>query len=226
MAAHTPPLLPGVLSNLSNNNSTMKKSIIYALALAVPAFAGEPTAPVNVCPAPACSCPLALEVGPTYTYATCDLGEGAGHLDMAGVDLTAVYDLNDKWAITLRGAWATGDTGYSYTYTKGANEYTNDDIDGEAWSLMVGLRYTSPITENLSWFAGAQLGFTNLELEDDTASNDDTGVSYSIEGGLKYDLTKKLYVYGAVQATGCHATPAEFDKQYGIGVRAGIGFDF
>lgn len=208
----------------------MKKSIMLSLAMVIPAYAGEPAAPVfeypNQEPAPACNCPLALEIGPTYTYATDDLGGIAGHLDMKGVDLTALYNLSDKWSITLRGAWAKGTAPCMYIYATDANEYVNYDIEGESWSVMVGVRYTAPITEKLSWFAGAQVGGTKLELKDDCGSDDDTGVSYSIETGLKFNMTDKLYIYGAVQGTGTQATPADIDKQYGIGIRAGLGFDF
>lgn len=224
----------------------MKKSIIFALAMAVPAFAGEPATTVYEypTPAPAYNCPLSLEVGPTYTYGADDLGSGMGHLDMGGVDITAIYDLSDKWAITLRGSWAKGDASMPFMWWDDNAEYPNDDVDAEAWSLMVGVRYTAPITEKLSWFAGAQIGATSLELKNDLGSDDEIGISYSVEAGLKYDICDKVYVYGAIQATGCHASPScngfdgvgpnnvgtpipvDVDDQYGIGVRAGVGIDF
>ena len=83
----------------------MKKSLI-ALALVAPAFAGEPSAPVYVPPTTpevASECPFSLEAGPVYTVATRHLDAGMGDLDMGGVDITGVYDINNDTGAQMLG---------------------------------------------------------------------------------------------------------------------------
>ena len=201
----------------------MKKSIILAMSLAIPAMAGE-MGPLVVAPAPVAApaptpapvvapaeCPLGIEVGAVYTSALNDLTDGVDGIDTWGVDVTAVYDLCPNWAITLRGTWAEGD---------------KHGIDATVWSVMPGVRYTAPITEDLSWYVGANVGVANVEYSAGDYSKDDTGFAYSAEIGLSYDLTDNLYIYGALQGNGNTAEPAEADKQYGIGARAGLGWKF
>lgn len=208
------------------HHTTMKKSLL-ALALVAPAFAGEPSAPVYVPPpAPAADCPFSIEAGPVYTVATRHLDAGMGDLDMGGIDITGVYDLNDRWSVTLRAAWTEGDAYAAHWHYTDNQEYYIKDLDATAWSIMPGVRYTAPITDSLSWFAGANIGITNLELEDAWKSDDATGFSYSIEAGVKYSVTEKLYLYGAVQAAGCTADPIDVRDQFGVGIRAGVGFSF
>lgn len=205
----------------------MKKSIILSLALVAPAFAGEPVAPVTVVePAPAPAPCWAVEVGPHYTLATRHLGTGAGDLDMGGIDITGLYNVDDKWAVTLRFSWAEGDAYCPHEHNTATQEYFVKDVDGQAWSIMPGVRYTSPITEDLDWFVGANVGINNLELETAWESHDATGFGYSAETGLKYQVIDNLYIYGAVQVSGSTADPNGIRHQFGYGIRAGVGFEF
>lgn len=197
----------------------MKKSMIVAMCMAGMAMAGE-TAPVAVTPiqtpavAPApVACPLSVEVAGVYTAALNDVVTGIDGIDTWGVDLTFVYDLCPNWSVNLRGGWANGDD-------------DDNDLETTVWSIMPGVRYTAPITEELSWFAGANIGAANVEYEQLDVSEDEWGFAYSAELGLRYDLTENLYVFGAVQGNGNLAEPLNAAQQYGVGARAGLGWKF
>lgn len=197
----------------------MKKSIILAMCMALPGLAGQP-APVTVAAAPV-DCPLSLEVAAVYTAALNDVTSNIDGINTWGVDVTALYDVCPKWAITLRGGWAEG-------------EADNDAIDTTVWSIMPGVRYTSPIKDKLSWFAGANIGLANVEYsigyyspdEPSTYTTDEWGFAYSAEIGLRYNLTEHIYVFGAAQGNGNFAEPSGADCQYGLGGRVGLGIEF
>lgn len=210
----------------------MKKSIILALALALPAMAGdEKSAPVTVidvpvaAPAPTCSA-FGVEVGAVYTAALNDVVPGVDGINTWGVDVTGVYDLTPNWAATVRVGWATGSDDYP----------ENTEVEVENWTITAGLRYSAPITDKLSWYAGGEigLGYTTYEESGEGWSVDceGWGFAYGVETGLRYNITPCMYVYGAVHYSGNFAEP-EIDPsgydtaaQSGYGVRMGIGGKF
>jgi len=206
----------------------MKKNLILALAMVAPAFAGEPVAPITVVqPAPVAAPSVwAGEVGPSYTLATKDLVDGIDGIDMAGIDITGVYNINDNWAITLRGSWAYGENGDDIWYFTDNQECLLDDIDGETWSLMPGVRYRDELCENWNWYVGVNMGVTHMELKVGPENPDATGFSYSVEAGVQYEINNDWYAYGAVYGAGSTADPAGVDDQFGVGIRAGVGFEF
>ncbi len=214
----------------------MKKSIILALALALPAMAGdEKSAPVTVvdvpvaAPAPTCSA-FGVEVGAVYTAALNDIDAGIDGINTWGVDVTGVYDLTPNWAATVRLGWATG----SDTY------YGIMDGEVENWTITAGLRYSAPITDKLTWYAGGEIGLAYSTYEftanfgpNEVMSEDfeGWGFAYGIETGLRYNITPCMYVYGAVHYSGNFAEPEmgpgyEASAQAGYGVRMGIGGKF
>lgn len=211
----------------------MKKSIILALALALPAMAGdEKSAPVTVvdvpvaAPAPTCSA-FGVEVGAVYTAALNDVVPGVDGINTWGVDVTGVYDLTPNWAATVRVGWATGSDDYPY----------NAEIEVENWTITAGLRYSAPITESLSWYAGGEIGLAYTTYENSIAGvwgedYEGWGFAYGIETGLRYNITPCMYVYGAVHYSGNFAEPEinpfgyDTAAQAGYGVRMGIGGKF
>lgn len=216
----------------------MKHTLILALALGLaPAFAGQATlvefpntAPAVV--APACTgSAFAIEVGPNYTSMIDGIEEGILDIDTVGVDVTGVYNIDSNWAVTLRFSWATGD---KTEYDNYLNEIFKCDVTN--WSIAPGIRYTVGLTENLSAFAGANVGYGNTdikvsaEIDSWSESFDDSGLIYGIEAGLKYDLCESVYLYGAAQYWGTTAQPsfegAKADKQNGINFRLGVGVSF
>ncbi len=206
----------------------MKKSIILALALALPAMAGVetsvPETPVAA-PAPTCSA-FGVEVGAVYTAALNDVLPGIDGVNTWGVDVTGVYDLTPNWATTVRVGWATG-----------SDDYPGAELSVENWTITAGLRYSAPITDKLSWYAGGEIGlaYSTYEIESNIAKisvdYDDWGFAYGIEAGLRYNITPCMYVYGAVHYSGNFAEPdfgygIEASEQAGYGVRMGIGGKF
>lgn len=169
---------------------------------------------------------FAIEIGPNYTLMTDSLDEDIDKIDTIGADITAVYNLSKNWAITLRGSWATGsDTLFNIM-----------DIDVTNWSIAPGIRYTLGITDNLSAFAGVNIGYGDSDVDTEIKglglreSLSDSGLVYGIELGLKYDINDSLYLYGAAQYWGTTAEPdqagAKLDKQAGFNFRLGMGYEF
>ncbi len=212
----------------------MKKSVIFALALAVPAMAGTATtAPVIIEAAPAAAAsPWAVEIAGVHTWAVADSCDEMHNINTWGVDVTAIYNVTDKWAATLRLSVAEGSGRIDDGYSIFKEEITN-------WSITAGARYTAPITEKLSWFAGANIGWGRTEVTDKLSGvgsvpvkycADDIGVAYSVEAGLKYDICKRVYAVGSVGARGFCTTPnwstMRADQQFGITVSAGLGGKF
>lgn len=212
----------------------MKKSIILALALAVPAMAGDgKNAPVTVVdvpaivPAPAAPSAFGVEVGAVYTSALNDVVEGVDGINTWGVDVTGVYELTPNWAATMRVGWGTGSDDLGY----------GTELEVNTVNIMAGIRYTAPITEQLSWYAGGEIGVGyvhyNLDMGVDGDDNfEDWGFAYGIEAGLQYDVTSTLYVYSALHYGGNFAEPEIVDGYYdtqchsGWGVRMGLGGKF
>ena len=116
----------------------MKKSIILALALAVPAMAGDGKAPVTVVdvpaivPAPAAPSAFGVEVGAVYTSALNDVVEGIDGVNTWGVDVTGVYELTPNWATTLRVGWATGSDDLTPV----------EELEVNTVNVMAGIRYS------------------------------------------------------------------------------------
>lgn len=221
----------------------MKRTLILALAMGfAPAFAGQATlielpgtapaiAPAAAVAAPACaaSC-FAIEVGPNYTSMIDGIDKELD-IDTVGVDVTGVYNIDSNWAVTLRFSWATGDE--KNTYDDGIDTW-REKWDVTNWSIAPGIRYTVGLTESLSAFAGANIGYGNtkieLDIEGESESIDDSGLTYGIEAGLKYDLCESVYLYGAAQYWGTTAQPSaegeKADKQNGVNFRLGVGVSF
>lgn len=161
---------------------------------------------------------FALEIGPNYT---CTLGESGGEeIDTIGADITGVYNLTENWALTLRGSW-----GY------GSKNIDGIDVTTNYWSIAPGLRFTYGITENLSVFIGASVGYEYgiFSIEGDNDDPTGSGLSYGIEVGLKYALNDSLYLYGAAQYCDGITTLKDDGLEYEgkcINLRVGIGYEF
>ena len=150
------------LSQNSTSSHNHEKTIILALALAAPAMAGDAkSAPITVvdvppvvAPAPS---PWALEIAGVHTWTMADADDRMHNINTWGVDVTGVYDLTPNWAATVRVGWATG-----------SDDYVNptEEIEVENWTITVGLRYSAPITESLSWYAGGEIGLAYTTYED------------------------------------------------------------
>ena len=201
----------------------MKKSIILALALVAPAFGKgvETVVPVTVVETTT-TADWAVEAGPTYHWALNDMTEYVEGADMIGGDVTLLYNITDCLAATLRFGWSSGTTDLCYD-----EDYTWDDLDAEYMSVTAGLRYTMEVAPGTRWYIGAEAGVGSLKLEYWGYELDDkTGFAYGIETGVQYDVAEGVYVYGAVEFSGCTADPCGIKDQFGYGLRAGVGVAF
>ncbi len=224
----------------------MKKTLVTALALALApmAMAGEAPAPVTIAaPAPAAS-PLTLEVGAGYNWAIKDLiKHSAGSqkdIDTISFDLTGVYELKENIDFTLRLGYAFGDESEKSVRQWGIAKH---ETDMHIFSLMPGFRYTHPLTEELSAYAGVNAGPAIVSVKDHWRAGDQTfgghgseaALAYSIELGLRYEICENIEAFIAGQFAGNNAAPdidygngayAETNTQRTYGVRCGVNFAF
>lgn len=168
-----------------------------------------------------------IEIGASYTYMTTSILKGTYDMDHVGLDITGLYNIDEHWTATLRISWNTG------------FDFCLDE--GEVWKAHVhncdiapGIRYTTSIGENMAWYVGANigLGYTGgtedwpAEYGVDRDVMGEFGLTYYAETGIRYNVTKSFYVFGAAHFWGTTSTPENGDRQKGVGVRAGIGVSF
>ena len=219
----------------------MKKTIILAAMLALPTFAGQkvivnpaPVAPV----APAVASPWSIELAATYTWGVPDIYlSNNGHckeIKSIGADITGVYAIDEHQAVTLRFGYTWGGEKFAY-----GDEWW-DKTRIHTFSLMPGYRYTDAITDQLSWFVGANVGIANASYKDSSyvehhrayAGHESAwGFAYSAEVGLRYELTESLDVFCAYQYGGNTASPKDegrrfAHRQHGHQARVGVGIKF
>lgn len=224
----------------------MKKSMILALSMAVPVMAGTP-APVAVSPvpapvvAPAAECPITWELAAVYRYANRDLiahAEGnEKDIDTYGVDLTAVYGIDDNWSANLRFGYTFGDE-----VNKDVYGWWRQETDVHTFYLMPGLRYTAPIDDTWSWYAGVNVGMANECVKEkvsvpidnyaEKTHDSDWGFAVSGELGVRYKMCENTEFFAAYEFFGSTATPKLYDGwvdthgQTYHGVRAGVSIKF
>ena len=209
----------------------MKKAIISALLLSVPAMAGCPAvvaAPAPVAPAPVAA-PLTLEVAGVYKHANKEmLNYGpAKEIDIFGVDLTLVKPVCEKSAFTLRFGYNFGDEAQRFM---GCTE----EVDVHSFYLMPGYRYTHPVSDKVSVYGGINAGIANTSVKykyDDAndsykAHESDWGFIGSVEAGVRYHLSETTDLFAAYEYSANYAKPVGCDEQTYHGVRMGVGIKF
>ena len=223
----------------------MKKSLIIALALAAPVFAGDGKsatgAVADAAPAPAIVAPAAapaafsLEIGTSYFEMKDDNGY---KLDWNGLDITGVYHITPNWSVTLRGAYGIGDDYVTYVDEPYVDHYDEDFSD---WYIAPGIRYTVGLTESITWYIGANIGHGKSRIEStwqgymngaavpgasDTIKESTGNWNYSAETGVQWHCTESVYIYCALQYALFKPTSNEWDDQKCSGAKIGVGFDF
>lgn len=242
-------------NNSYNNNTDMKKTLLLALVLAVPAMAGV-SAPLAVAPnpdnapvpqvAPTVS-PWSVEIGGVYRWACDDIHSEYKDVDVWGGELTAIYKINDNHSVNVRFGYNVGDiSDSSYTESVRGQQYIyeKEKIDVESFYIMPGYRYTDSITDNISWYVGANVGISNMKADYEYAyvvnndtigdpidlSGDDWGFAASAELGVQYHITDCVYLFGAYQYWMSTARPSDHGvkakKQSYHSVTAGVGINF
>lgn len=208
----------------------MKKVIFAAMALGLPAMAGEPAPIVTPAPAPAPSCPLTLEVAGVYKSAAKELLSygPAKEIDVMGADLTLVKPICGNSAVTLRFGYNFGDEAQRGVF--GGTE----EVDVHSFYLMPGYRYTHALTEKTSLYGAVNAGIANTSFKykfDDAEEIDkwhdsDWGFIATLELGVRYQLCEKTELFAAYEFTANYAKSDGCDEQTYNGVRVGVGFKF
>lgn len=226
----------------------MKKAIILAAMLALPAFAGQRLiysmpAPQPVKAAVAEDGP-AFEIGYFYSWAANDIYKAwspCKEIRTNGVDLTGVYGFNRHHAVTLRLAYAFGARSWA------DGEY---EEDGETWgevarvrmhtfTLMPGYRYTHPLCSHAALYAGVNAGIGNQSSKHRQTEQgghyfyghaSGWGFAYSAEAGMRFNLCPCSEFFVAYQFSGNTARNSnngfKTHRQTTHGVRAGFAFKF
>ena len=231
----------------------MKKSLILALALAAPVFAGDskgitiPVIKADAIPATetteaivapvAAPAAFSLEIGTSYFEMKDDNGY---KLDWNGLDITGVYHITPNWSVTLRGAYGIGDDSVTYVDEPYIDHYDEDFSD---WYIAPGIRYTVGLTESITWYIGANIGYgksnfkstwsweeyvngTPIPGESETEKDNTYSWFYSAETGVQWHCTETVYIYAALQYALFKPPSNEWYDQKCSGAKIGVGFDF
>lgn len=202
----------------------MKKTIVMMLACAAPVFAGEPAAVAPVpapAPAPAVN-PWSYELGVSYSWASTDAVKNSSFdkLQTIGVDLTACYAMDENNSVNLRFGYGWGDS----------SDAEGTKLHAHTWTLMPGYRYTCPLDDTWSVYAGANIGVaaSAWKLHDHGwhAHASDWGFAYSAELGVRYALCPNSELFLGYIFSGNTAKPTGCEAQVNHGIRAGVGMKF
>ena len=188
-----------------------------------------------------------LEVNAAYNFALRDLSEGSAEVpaysvDTYGVDLTALYAINEHHAVNIRFGYTTGDDDHAVYYE--VRDYVfpvNVKAEMENIYIMPGYRLTTPLTDSLNLFGGVNVGLaqTKGKLEASafgktlSESKDKWGFAWSAEVGVAQKVTNTGSVTLALQMQGLYGRPT-FDQvlagrpssQLNLGVRVGYSCRF
>lgn len=226
------------ISTTKQIKSIMKK--LALLALVAPAFAGTPEPVVAAAPAPAPAAPCcALELGVGHNWASKDLLKHdiseSKEVDTVGIDLTAVHSFTPHHALTFRIGAAQGDE----TMHLGGIDSIRVKEYLRTISIMPGYRYTTPVGEKTSVFAGVNVGAVNQRIRIKETSpffemaDSDSAWGFGATGeiGVSYELCPAASVFAAYQLSGNTARNSihrdeKNHRQIHNGVRTGVSIKF
>ncbi len=230
-------------------------SLLALAALPTLSHAGEEIIviePVSYAVLSAQDCPWWLEATGFYGFAQNKLFKSssaaqAGHVNLIGGDLT----LGQDFAKSPTGGVSAWDIRFGYGYGSNSKEDGFTDSSGDSYKekvrlhrfyLMPGYRYTMPLDQSWSAYFGVNLGVDNSSIKSHMTGNSESlhthnsawGFAYSAELGLKWDLSKNMYVLAAYEFQGSTSNPSlSYDgesmptrDQYYHTVRLGLGWKF
>lgn len=179
--------------------------------------------------------PWGLEASVVSVYATGNfIGNSTKRFNLAGPELTLVYNKNKNHAFTLRGSALYGRHGNAgVDYDGYPRPLAKLDL-----MLMPGYRYTHSVAPRTSVYGGFNVGviFTDVNKHHHYIINgggeeSEWGLAASAELGVRYDIDTNWDVFAAYQLSGDTARPTidTMGKQRGQmyhGFRVGIGHRF
>lgn len=189
-----------------------------------------------------------LEVNAAYNFALKDIskaeeGVPAFRVDTYGVDLTALYAINEHHAINIRFGYATGDDEHTlYDSYKGIVISDNIKVEVQNIYIMPGYRLKTSLNDSLSFFGGVNVGLaqTKGKIEESfvgesySESKSKWGFAWSAEIGLAQKIANTGSVTLSVQLMQLLGRPdfgdeyesARAESQLNLGVRLGYSCQF
>ncbi len=185
-----------------------------------------------------------IELNAAYNFALKDIwkaGDGvpAYSVDTYGVDLTALYTINQNHSLNIRFGYATGDDDHTVLYDDQIPEKIKVEV--ENIYIMPGYRLTTPLTESLNFFGGVNLGLARTKGKVEASVSGETlseskskwGFAWSAEIGVAQKVTKTGSVTLSLQLMQLLGRP-KFDEladgkpesQLNLGVRLGYSCQF
>ena len=191
---------------------------------------------------------FSVEIAGSYNFATRRIYsgyEGNGpEVNTAGVDLTFLYHLNPKNAITFRVGYSFGTDDETNTVYAGYPSYDRLDynLDFEISNLyfMPGYRGETAISDSASLFWGFNLGVVSEHVKatetipgyySGSISASEVGFAYSIEVGTNIHFSPNAGIVMAAILSGSTAEPSEDGEKIkqqvlNPGLRLGISINF
>lgn len=225
-----------------------------AMLIATPIWADTDTESAINAPDPQPASPtidkkLAWELGMSYNFATKNIVSSPHYagkkLNMLGFDATAVFLLDEANAATLRFGYAWGAASGSM---QSPGISWNDRYRGNLFSIMPGYRFVDKVDDELSWYAGLNLGVVNSSLKlretgtvtglgsyENHYHGSEWGFGYSVELGASYSLKENMALILAYEFSGNTARPKFSDghgatvnstQQVHHGVRVGVSLSY
>ena len=184
-----------------------------------------------------------LELNAAYNFALKDAykyDEGSNpKVNTYGLDLTALYALNQNNSFNLRIGWTTGDDSISMS---DGDWSTTDKWEVQNIYIMPGYRYTGRITEGLGFFGGANLGLAQTKVTNEWTepglsekiSKSKWGFAWSAEVGVSQKVTNTGSLTLSVQLMQLLGRPDfgdgegsdKTESQLNLGVRLGYSCQF
>ena len=218
-------------------------------AVMATAYAGQSVI-ANPAPQPTAG-PWGVEVAANYNwglgqYMKSDVIGKKNHINTIGGDITGVYNLDENQAVTLRFGYGYGHDKFALATYLDKGYYAKETL--HQFTIMPGYRYTYPVNQAWSVYAGANVGLAaNVAKIDETevinrhskhtesAHKSAWGFAWSVEVGAKYQIDTNWNAFAALSYSGNTARPnIKYDgqsvgkvrtQQY-LGVRLGVGYTF
>lgn len=189
---------------------------------------------------------FSVEITGSYNFATRRIYsgyEGDGpEVNTSGIDLTFLYHINPKNAITFRVGYSFGTDDETNTAYASYDSYIDYNLDFDVSNLyfMPGYRGSTSISDSASLFWGFNLGIVSEHVKatetipgyfSGSISASEVGFAYSIEVGASIRFSPNAGIVMAAILSGSTAEPAEDGEKMkqqvlNPGLRLGVAISF
>ena len=236
------------LGNVTYVPATSAQTVVpVQQILAQPAHVPTPTVvptPVVTLEGHANKPSFSAEIAGSYNFATERIyttnSDSGPRVNTTGIDLTFLYHINPKNAITSRVGYSFGSD--DETIREAGLHYTGCNLDFDVSNLyfMPGYRGSTNISDSVFYFWGVNIGIASEHVEatvtipgygSGSVSDSKVGFAYSVEVGTNISLSPNAGIVIAAGLSGSTAEPskneAETNQQIlNPGLRLGIRMGF